>query len=136
VVIDTSAILAVLFDEPERRYYAEMIEADETRLVSAATFLEAALVIESRRGEAAGRELDLLLHRAHISIVPVDAEQAEIARIAWRKYGKGRHTAGLNLGGCFSYALASVSGEPLLAKGDEFTQTDIPCCRERRDDLD
>ena len=129
MVIDTSAILAVLFDEPERRRFAEMIEADETRLVSAATLLEAALVIESRRGEAAGRELDLFLHRAHISIVAVDAEQAEIARVAWRKYGKGRHTAGLNFGDCFSYALASVSGEPLLAKGDDFAQTDIACCQ-------
>ena len=136
MVIDTSAILAVLFDEPERRRFAEMIEADETRLVSAATLLEAALVIESRRGEAAGRELDLFLHRAHISIVPVDAEQAEIARVAWRKYGKGRNAAGLNFGDCFSYALASVSGEPLLAKGDDFAQTDIACCRERRDDPD
>ena len=111
MVVDTSALLAILFDEPERRHLAEMIEADETRLVSAATLLEAALVVESRRGEAAGRELDLFLHRAHISIVPVDAEQVEIARIAWRKFGKGRHKAGLNFGDCFSYALARVSGE-------------------------
>ena len=129
MVIDTSAILAILFDEPECRHFAEMIEADDIRLVSAATLLEAALVIESRRGEAAGRELDLFMHRAHISIVPVDADQVEIARVAWRKYGKGRHTAGLNFGDCFSYALARVSGEPLLVKGNDFAQTDITCCR-------
>ncbi len=128
MVLDTSAILAILFDEPERRHFDELIEADGTRLISAATFLEVALVIESRRGEAAGRELDLFMHRAQISVVPVDAEQAEVARVAWRRYGKGRHAAGLNYGDCFSYALARVSGEPLLAKDDDFTQTDIKCC--------
>jgi len=128
VVFDTSAILVILFDEPERRHFNELIEADGTRIISAATFLEAALVVESRRGEAAGRELDLLLHRAKIIVVPVDAEQAEAARVAWRKYGKGRHRAGLNSGDCFSYALAKISGEPLLAKGSDFAQTDIVRC--------
>jgi ribonuclease VapC len=129
MVIDTSAILSILFDEPERRRFNELIEADGIRLISAATFLEAALVVESRRGEAAGRELDLLIHRAQVSVVPVDAEQAEVARIAWRTYGKGRHAAGLNYGDCFSYALAKVSGEPLLAKGADFTQTDAKRCQ-------
>jgi len=128
VVLDTSAILAILLNEPERRHFNELIEADGMRLISAATFLEASLVIESRQGPAAGRELDLLLHRAQVSIVPVDAEQAEIARVAWRKFGKGRHTAGLNFGDCFSYALARVSGEPLLAKGADFAKTDIKLC--------
>ena len=128
MVLDTSAILAILFDEPERRHFDELIEADGTRLISAATLLEAALVVESRRGETAGRELDLMLHRAQISVVPVDAEQAETARVAWRKYGKGRHRAGLNYGDCFSYALARVAGEPLLSKGDDFTHTDIQRC--------
>jgi ribonuclease VapC len=125
MVIDTSALIAILFDEPERHHFNELIEADETRLISAATLVEAALVIESRRGEAAGRELDLLLHRAQVSVTSVDAEQAEAARLAWRTYGKGRHRAGLNYGDCFSYALAKVSDEPLLAKGDDFTRTDI-----------
>lgn len=128
VVIDTSAILAILFDEPERRYFNELIEADGTRLISAATFLEAALVVESRRGEAAGRELDLLMYRARISVIPVDSEQVEVARAAWRKYGKGRHAAALGYGDCFSYALAQTSGEPLLAKGGDFQQTDITIC--------
>ena len=129
MVIDTSAIVAILFDEPERRRFNELIEADGIRLISAATFLEAALVIESRRGEAAGRELDLLMHRAQVSVVPVDVEQAEVARVAWRRYGKGRHAAGLNYGDCFSYALAKVSGEPLLAKGDDFVRTDVKRCQ-------
>ena len=128
MVIDTSALLAILLDEPERRDFVERIEADATRLTSAATLLETALVIESRRGEAAGRELDLLIQRAQISIVPFDAEQTEVARIAWRKYGKGRHVARLNYGDCFSYALAMVSGEPLLAKGEDFGQTDVTRC--------
>lgn len=128
MVIDTSALLAILFDEPERRPFVELIEADATRLISAATLLEAALVIESRRGEAAGRELDLFIHRAQVSVVPFDAEQTEVARLAWRKYGKGRHAAGLNYGDCFSYALAMISGERLLAKGHDFRQTDVSLC--------
>jgi len=125
MIIDTSALVAILFDEPERRRFNELIEADETRLISAVTLVEASLVIESRRGEAAGRELDLLLHRAQVSIVPVNEEQAEIARQAWRRYGRGRHEANLNFGDCFSYALARASDEPLLAKGDDFSKTDI-----------
>ena len=128
MVIDTSALLAILLNESEHRHFNELIEADETRLLSAATLVEAGLVIESRRGEAAGRELDLLMHRAKISVVSVDVEQAELARIAWRKYGKGRHAANLNYGDCFSYALAKVSNEPLLFKGDDFTHTDIKRC--------
>ncbi len=128
MVIDTSALVAILFDEPERHQFNELIEADETRLLSAGTLLEAALVVESRRGEAAGRELDLFLHRAQVSVVSVDADQAEIARVAWRKYGKGRHAAGLNFGDCFAYALARISEEPLLAKGNDFSQTDVPLC--------
>lgn len=82
MVIDSSVLLAILSDEPERSRFVEKIEADGTRLISAATLLETALVIEARRGEAAGRELDLFIHRARMAIVPVDAEQAEIARFA------------------------------------------------------
>jgi ribonuclease VapC len=125
VVIDSSALVAILSNEPERARFVEQIEADVTRLISAATLLEAALVIEARRGEAAGRELDLFIHRAGVSIVPVDAEQVEIARTAWRRYGKGRHRARLNFGDCFSYALARVSGEPMLSKGRDFIHTDL-----------
>jgi len=125
MVIDTSALLAILLDEPERRRFNELIEAARTRLVSAATVLESGIILETRRGEAAGRELDLFLHRARFEVVPVDADQVEIARGAHRRYGKGRHPAGLNYGDCFSYALAKTAAEPLLFKGANFTHTDL-----------
>lgn len=125
MVLDTSALVAVLFDEPERKEFVELIEAAQRRLLSAATLVEASIVLEARRGEAAGRELDLLLHRADVAVVPLDAEQAEVARRAWRRFGKGRHPAALAFGDCFSYALSAVTGEPLLFKGDDFAQTDV-----------
>jgi ribonuclease VapC len=83
------------------------------------------MIIEARKGENGGRELDLFLHRAKIDIVPVDSEQAELARIAWRQYGKGRHPAQLNFGDCFAYALSKISGEPILFKGNDFSLTDV-----------
>lgn len=125
MVIDTSALVAVLFDEPERAAFVAKIAAAPRRLISSATLLEASLVVEARRGEAAGRELDLLLHRAKVQTVAVDADQVELARAAWRRYGKGRHAAGLNFGDVFAYALAQSSREPLLYKGNDFGQTDI-----------
>jgi ribonuclease VapC len=125
MVIDTSALVAILTDEAERRAFNETIEAASVRLVSAATVLEAGLVIESRKGEHGGRELDLFLHRAHFEIVPVDADQVELARAAYRVYAKRRHPAALNFGDCFSYALAKLRGEPLLYKGDDFARTDL-----------
>lgn len=125
MVIDTSALIAILTDEPERHAFNELIEAASVRLVSAATVLEAGMVIESRKGEYGGRELDLFLHRAQFQIVPVDADQVELARTAYRSYGKGRHAAGLNFGDCFAYALAKQRGEPLLYKGDDFSRTDL-----------
>jgi ribonuclease VapC len=87
--------------------------------------VEAAIVLEARLGEAGGREFDLLVHKAGIDIVAVTAEQAEVARDAWRRFGRRRHRAGLNFGDCFAYALAIVSGEPLLCKGDDFAKTDV-----------
>jgi len=125
MVIDTSALLAILWNEAERRRFNEAIQADPRRLISAATVLEASLVVESRGGEPAGRELDLFLHRARFQVAPVDFEQVEIARAAFRQYGKGRHPAGLNFGDCFSYALAKAVGEPLLFKGSDFARTDL-----------
>lgn len=125
MVIDTSALLAILLDEPERRLFNEQIEGSTRRLVSAATLLEAGIVLETRSGAAAGRELDLLIHRARFEVVPVDLDQLELARDGFRRYGKGRHPAGLNFGDCFSYALAKLTGEPLLFKGSDFSQTDI-----------
>ena len=125
MVIDTSALVAIFFGEPERQEFLAAITAAESRLVSAATVLETGIVIEARQGEAAGREFDLFVVRASLHIVPVDAEQVDLARSAWRTYGKGRHPAGLNFGDCFSYALAKASGEPVLAKGTDFARTDI-----------
>ena len=102
MVLDTSAVLAILFDEPDSAAVRLAIEADSTRLMSAASFLETAIVIETRYGEPGGRELDLMLYRAAIEIVAVDREQVEVARRAFRQFGKGRHHAGLNYGDCFS----------------------------------
>jgi len=125
MVIDTSALVAMLNDEPQAERFEAAVEADRTRLMSTASYLESAIVIETRFGEPGGRELDLWLHRAAVDLVAVDADQADVARVAYRTYGKGRHRAGLNYGDCFSYALAKVSNQPLLFKGDDFSQTDI-----------
>jgi ribonuclease VapC len=125
MVIDTSAILALLFNEPEADDIEAALDLDTVRLLSAASYLEAAIVVEARLGEAGGREFDLLLHQARIDVATVTPEQAEVARDAWRRYGRGRHKAGLNYGDCFSYALSVVSGEPLLCKGGDFARTDV-----------
>jgi len=116
MVIDTSALVALMCMEQEASRLARALEADPHRLISAATWMETAIVIE---------ELDLLSAKADLSIREVDQQQAEFAREAWRRYGKGRHPAGLNFGDCFSYALAKASGEPLLFKGEDFSKTDI-----------
>ena len=125
MIIDTSAILAILFGEPDGARYAEAIATASPRRMSVAAFLEAAMVVESRGGTAAGDELDLFLETASIELVPITTEQADAARRAWRRFGKGNHPAGLNFGDCFVYALASTSDEPLLFKGEDFARTDI-----------
>jgi len=125
MVIDSSAIVAIAFKEPEFAYFNQCVANDDVRLISAASVLEASLAIETRLGEQAGRDLDLWLYKAGVDIVAVDSDQIEIARQAWRRFGKGRHPAGLNYGDCFSYALATSRREPLLFKGDDFGKTDI-----------
>lgn len=127
MVLDSSALLAIFLAEPERDKFLELIRQDGSRLLSAPNALETAIVLEARRGVVAGREFDLFLHRLNIEIVPVDAAQVVVARAGWRKYGKGRHPANLNFGDCFAYALTKTSGEPLLAKGDDFPKTDVQC---------
>ena len=125
MVIDTSALLAILQDEPERRSFNLAIEADETKLLSAASLVEASLVTATRYGSDGVHLLDLFLVKAGISIESVDVNQAYIARRAFNQYGKGRHPAGLNFGDCFTYALARFTGEPLLFKGHDFSKTDL-----------
>ncbi|HEX3354511.1 MAG TPA: type II toxin-antitoxin system VapC family toxin [Terriglobales bacterium] len=125
MVIDTSALLAIFLAEPERARFLDLIIQSESRIISAANALETGIVLEARRGEAAGREFDLFSVRLNLQVAAVDAEQVEVARSAWRKYGKGHHPAALNVGDCFAYALARIVGEPLLAKGTAFAATDI-----------
>jgi ribonuclease VapC len=125
MVLDTSALIAILSAEPEAETFATAIATANIRLLSAASFLETAVVIESRHGSAGGEKLDELIQAAHIQIEPVTAEQAAAARLAYRAYGKGRHPAALNFGDCFAYALAKTTDTPLLFKGNDFNQTDI-----------
>jgi ribonuclease VapC len=125
MVIDTSALIAILFGEPEAESFSQAIADDPKKLIGAFNALETGIVVEAKKGEPGGRELDLLLHRARIEIVAMNVDQMELARSAWRKYGKSNHPAGLNIGDCCAYALAKYSGEPLLFKGNDFGQTDI-----------
>jgi ribonuclease VapC len=125
VIIDTSAIIAILTDEPERRSFNGAVEKADVCLLSTAGFVEVSLVMENSRGYEGLRDFDLWMAAAGIELAPVDADQAHIARQAFRQYGKGRHPAGLNFGDCFSYALAKATGFPLLFKGEDFKRTDI-----------
>src|ERR1700755_2189692 len=127
MVLDTSAILAILQNEPERRKFNEAIEAAETRSLSTASFVECSMIVESRYGADGVRDLDLFIAKAHVSLVPVDEEQANFARRPFQKFGKGRHPGGLNFGDCFSYALSKSLDLPLLFKGNDFSQTDVAC---------
>jgi ribonuclease VapC len=127
MIIDTSALLAILRAEPEVRSCADAIEGATLRRISAANFLEAAVVIDASRDPIASRRFDDLLRIANISVEPVTRDQADIGRAAYRDFGKGSgHPAQLNFGDCFAYALAKTTGEPLLFKGNDFTHTDIP----------
>ncbi len=137
MVIDTSAVLAFLLDEPERPAFSQLIAGTEHKRLSAATLVELSIVVLARWGDAGERALDLFIARAGIEIVPVDADQARLARRAWKQFGKGRHPAGFNYGDCFSYALALSVAEPLLFKGNDFARTDIePAMAGTRDSAD
>jgi ribonuclease VapC len=125
MVLDTSALLAILLREPEAAQFIRLIAGDHVRLCSAVTFVEASIVLRNRKGERGKLSLDRFLRRARIEIKAVDLEQAEVARHAYHKFGKGKHPAALNLGDCFSYALARTAKEPLLFKGNDFAQTDV-----------
>lgn len=124
MIVDTSALLAVLLREEDAGRFEAAIAATPCRM-SAANVLEATMVLEGRGGTAAGRALDAFLTSAEVATAPITLEQLEIARDAWRRYGKGNHPAALNFGDCFAYALALATGEALLFKGNDFAQTDV-----------
>ncbi len=125
MIVDTSAVLAVLFGEPDAERYERAIAGAPRCRMSVASLLETAIVLESRSGAAGGHELDVFVERALIELAPITAEHAQAARRAWRRFGKGNHPAGLNFGDCFAYALAEATREPLLFKGRDFALTDI-----------
>src|SRR5271166_5883255 len=125
MILDTSALAAIFFGEPEAALFTQLIHEADRCLMSAANFLELAIVIESQIGPDAGRQCDVFFRRAGIVIEPFTVKQAHIARQAFLDFGKGRHAAGLNFGDCFAYALAKITGEPLLFKGEDFKKTDL-----------
>ena len=128
MIIDTSALLAILYEEPDAHLYEQALNDARAPKMSMANFLEAAIAVERRFDVAKGRELDDLMERVGIELVPLTLDQVRVARQAWRDFGEGRGSppAVLNYGDCFAYALARVTGEPLLFKGNDFAQTDIP----------
>jgi ribonuclease VapC len=125
MIIDTSVLVAILLDEPDRDNFLRAIDAAAARRISAMSKLETGIVMVGRKGPAAGREVDLLIAKLAATVVPFDEHQADIARDAFARYGKGRHRAGLNFGDCASYALAIAEAEPLLFKGTDFGATDV-----------
>jgi ribonuclease VapC len=129
MVLDTSALVAILRDEPERADFVRRLAGAEDPLISAGTLPEASIVVEAKAGGEGLADLDELLRAAGVRCVAVDAAQALAARTAWRRYGKGRSPAGLNYGDCFSYALATTLDRPLLFKGEDFSQTDVRSAR-------
>jgi ribonuclease VapC len=134
VIVDSSVLVAILFNEPEAAAYLQSLYPIPQPRISAASFFEASIVIDSRRRASLSSRLDELAQELRLTIEPVTEEQAHIARAAYRDYGRGSgHPARLNFGDCFAYALARVTGEPLLFKGDDFIHTDItPALREAR----
>jgi ribonuclease VapC len=125
MVVDTSAIVAILFKEPDRRqFYDKILDADSCQ-ISSVGYMEAGMVLMSSLGIVAEHAHDRILHEARVVVVPVSLTQAKLALEAFRNFGKGRHPAGLNFGDCFSYALAKSAAEPLLFKGKDFAMTDV-----------
>ncbi|MBV9570531.1 MAG: type II toxin-antitoxin system VapC family toxin [Alphaproteobacteria bacterium] len=124
MVVDASALLAILFTEPERRAFSLALNHASSALLSPVNWYEAVVNAESH-GTPEVKALESLIQRIGIQIIPVDEVQMKLAHAAWRKYGKGRHKARLNMGDCFAYALAKHTGESLLYKGKDFVHTDI-----------
>lgn len=126
MVIETSALVAILLEEPEASAFLEVMASGSTLLLSAVSLLEASLVLQTRKDAPIYEELQLFIEESGIVVVPFSHAHAEIAHEAWKRYGKGRHRASLNFGDCCSYALAKSTGEPLLYKGEDFRHTDLP----------
>ena len=125
MILDTSAIIAILYGEPEQERFAQLIQDADRCHMSVASLLELSMVVESQAGPDAARQIDVLIRRAGVVIEPISLEQGALARQAFLDFGKGRNKAGLNFGDCFSYALAKATNEPLLFKGNDFALTDI-----------
>lgn len=125
MVIDSSAVTAVLFGEEDADRYAAALSSSGRKFMSAVNRLETSIVVEARKGKQGAKALSQFLAVSEIEVIPFDASQAEIALDAWRRYGKGRHPADLNMGDCAAYALATVLNRPLLFKGDDFSETDV-----------
>ena len=125
MILDTSALVAILYKEPEAAAFAQLIHDADVCRMSVANYVELAMVVESQLGSEAMQQAQAFFRRAAIAIEPVTIDHGELARQAFLDFGKGRHKAGLNFGDCFSYALAKATGEPLLFKGNDFSQTDI-----------
>ncbi|OCC03169.1 ribonuclease [Labrys sp. WJW] len=125
MILDTSAVVAILYREPEAAAYAQRIHDADICRISVANYVELSMVIENQLGSEGMRQAEAFFRRAGIVVEPVTLDQGELARQAFLDFGKGRHKAGLNFGDCFSYALAKAMGEPLLFKGNDFSQTDI-----------
>jgi ribonuclease VapC len=125
MIVDTSALLSVFFEEPEAEAFARAIAGAEVSRMSAANLLEAGIVADNQTDARTGRQLDALVANFGLCIEPVTEEQVRIARQAYVDFGRGNHLAGLNFGDCFAYALAKATGEPLLFKGEDFARTDI-----------
>lgn len=128
MVIDSSALVAMLKNEPEAQDLVSAIASDPVRLMSAVTFAETGIVVVSVLGEDGLADLHDIVLRAEIEVVPVTAAGAEAVVAAYRRFGRGHHHAGLNFGDCFAYALAMERDEPLLFKGNDFTLTDVTRC--------
>lgn len=129
MILDTSALVAIFYNEPERGEFLKKISECPRCRMSVANFLELSMVVEHQLGPDASRQVDSFFRRAGIALEPVTLDQGYLARQAFLDFGKGRHPAGLNFGDCFAYALARITNEPLLYKGEDFAQTDLSSAR-------
>lgn len=125
MVVDSSVLIAILLGEPEAAYFSKRLANTEDIYISAVSIVELSMVIEYKKGEQGAKEFDELLDVIMPTIISFDSEQAKLAPVAWRRYGKGRHPAKLNFGDCCSYAAAKYLNQPLLFKGQDFSETDL-----------